>query len=177
MSNLTLITGPMMAGKTSRLLRMHACAVREGKACLLVGSALDAHSPPNAIRSHPGLVVAAQVVEKLADLSVGAYDCVFINECQFFEDPEIVGRWLDQHPGLSVVACGLDSDYKREPFGPWLGRLIPHATEVIKLVGLCSLCNQRTALFTQKISGQLARLDVCADYRALCRKCYIGETK
>ena len=175
MSKLTLIVGPMRAGKTSRLLAMHARGLSDGYRCLLVGSALDTHSPAGAVRSHPGASSKAEVVDRLATLRVAGYDQVYVNECQFFQDPETIASWLDQNPGLLVVACGLDSDYKRAPFGPWLGRLIPHATDIVKLLGICSTCGEATALFTHKIRGRPDRLDVTADYKALCRGCYIRE--
>ena len=177
MSELILLTGPMRAGKTCRLFSMLELAKRQGHRTLLLGSTVDSVSPPGTVKAHTGRQMEATIVDRLDSVDVSRLDQVFINECQFFPDPETIVAWLDAYPSLKVVACGLDADYRREPFGSWISLLVPHATEVTKLVGMCSNCNMKKALFTHKTSGSFARVDLAGTYYSLCRKCYLQQAR
>jgi len=110
------------------------------------------------------------IMKKLnRDLNIVAFD-----ETQFF------GQWIIQaiktlawQFGLDVLVSGLDTDYKREGFGP-MPEIMAIADEVHKLKAVCFECGQE-AQFTQKLTGlTTSEIEVgnTEKYEARCGKCY-----
>jgi hypothetical protein len=52
-----------------------------------------------------------------AGISLRRFDCVYIDELQFFAEPESVIRFMVEAVRLRVVAAGLSADYRMQPFG------------------------------------------------------------
>ena len=108
----------------------------------------------------------------------GGYDVVGIDEVQFFDEPivavvdELVRR------GVRVVAAGLDTDFRHEPFGA-MPTLLATAELVDKLQAVCHRCGG-TATRTQRLvdgapapfSGETIVVGALESYEARCTACY-----
>lgn len=179
MGKLTVIVGPMFAGKTTELIRIIQRYRVLNKNVFVLNHASDTRyaTVGGAIATHVGSTLAAHSVESLGE--EGAYapegtDLVVIDEAQFFPDlVEGVASWLDSFPHLDIVVAGLNGDARQRPFGHVL-ELIPLADEVIHLTALCLRCNDGTpAHFSVRKpdadSGGTVQVGGADAYMAVCR--------
>ena len=86
---LTVICGPMFAGKTTELQRRIALAHNGGRRVLVVKPARDTRYADDAIVTHTGVRVAARAVATLDEIadpssSAVAADLIAIDEIHFF---------------------------------------------------------------------------------------------
>ncbi len=127
--SLHLIIGPMFCGKTTELIRLKTRAEIGQKKCIMIKYSKDTRydSGEGDVR-----VTLSTHDQRKADAinSVGnnlhktidsinhidQYDYIFIDEIQFYEDGAEVCDQLANR-GFQVVACGLQSDHLRQPFG------------------------------------------------------------
>jgi hypothetical protein len=102
------------------------------------------------------------------------YDCIGIDEGQFF--PDIVPFCEKMaNIGKTVIVAALDGTFQRKPFGSVLD-LIPLAESVTKLSAVCMLC-YNDASFTERLGDELA-VEVIGGsdkYLAVCRQCYFSK--
>lgn len=78
-------------------------------------------------------------------------DVVIIDEAQFF-DPgivEVVVKLVKN--GMHVIAAGLETNFRAEPFGSMPQFLAIADGEVIKLRAVCAVCKKWNATRTQRI--------------------------
>ena len=104
------------------------------------------------------------------------YDVFLINEGQFFNDlHNSVITLVEQHK-KDVYVYGLDSDYKRKPFGQMI-ELVPLCTTVTKLYANCHKCKKiNSACFTFRCSNETEQYLIGSDnYIPLCRECYLNS--
>ena len=183
---LTLILGPMFAGKSSALLsRVKRAKVLGWKALVItcdIDKRYDASGAKVMTHDLAGIdAVGVTMLEGVAwtkDYSKARL--IVIEEAQFFPDLyEFVVNAVEKH-GKDVVVVGLDGDSDRNPFGQVLN-LVPLADEVVRLSALCKRCGDgKPALFTALVSGVKGG-QVCvggADkYEPMCRKHYLENLK
>ena len=148
--HLTLITGPMFAGKSTLLLKQAM-----GKT-LLVTHSLDTQK-----ETHGGIVKPAMRVSSFKEIPSG-YDTVLIDECQFFTSIEGIMC------APRVIVAGLNGDYQQKEFGI-MSKLIPMADKIVHLVARCA-CG-KDAPFTKRTSTHLGSICPEADYVPSCRQC------
>ena len=181
---LELITGPMYSGKTSRLLTVFKQAKLCNTSVLVVNYSGDTRYSDTNLSTHDRIEIPCVFLESLSaleseeDLKVRLDEAkvILINEGQFFGDLfSSVQRFVEQlHK--HVYVCGLDGDYRREPFGDLL-RLIPIADSIIKLKSLCQKCCDGTpALFSHRVQKGVTEQKLIGTdaYAPLCRKCYLA---
>ena len=108
------------------------------------------------------------------NIDISQYDCIGIDEGQFFSDIEVAIKWADS--GKKIVISALDGDFKRGIFGKVLN-LIPFCDSVVKLKGICMMCHKKDSIFTTKTTTDATQLDIggVEKYLAVCRDCYNGE--
>jgi len=167
---LTIIAGPMFAGKSTELLRFVERAEIAGKSVLLVKPDIDTRYNSETVSTHAGGEHAAvvipinkpELIQEFVDYfnqQKPPVDMVCIDEVQFFDD-SIVGTifsLLDQD--IVVIASGLPADFARRPFGP-MGRLLAMADERISLTAICTarnggvICGQSATLTQRLVNGQ-----------------------
>ena len=162
---------------------------RKGRECKVVVSA-DAGKRTWVFRGgHPQAVLddAARVVDLSSDsllrMLAGAavvrwsepsYDCVFVDEGQFFPDLFEFSRMCAEEHQCDVHVFGLDGDYRRAKFGQILD-LIPICDSVQKLVAVCGVCKERPGLFSHRLTGDVGQVLVGNnEYVQACRKCFLG---
>jgi thymidine kinase len=177
---LTLILGCMFSGKTTELIRMVERERSIGRDVVIINHSHDSErSGKTLLKTHSGMIrdveyevgiLDDELVKNIYDKSP---DTVAINEGQFFEDLQgFVMKMLNAN--INVIVCGLDSDFKRQPFYE-IVNLIPHADTLVKTYALCSMCKNGTpALYSKRISGGNSRIQVGGkgSYIPVCRKCY-----
>ena len=181
-----IILGPMFSEKTTTLMsKMHRYAFCKLR-CLIIKFANDTrYTSDESIKTHAGILhqnmnetdyKAAINIICATDLNIdiSQYDCIGIDEGQFFSDIEVAIKWADN--GKKVVISALDGDFKRGIFGKVLN-LIPFCDSVVKLKGICMMCHKKDSIFTTKTTTDASQLDIggIEKYLAVCRDCYNDE--
>lgn len=168
--SLTVVCGPMFAGKTTEILRRVLWAKSgQEREVVVLKPAFDDRYAESEIVSHDGLRATAENVTALPDLmarfsaaSRFTPPLVLLDEVQFFTDPYVVGdveEWVRAllRQGVDVVAGGLDMDVNGQPFRV-TGTLAAMADEVIKATAFCTVCG-RPASKTYLKAPEAARED------------------
>ncbi len=171
--HLTVICGPMFAGKTTELLKRILWA-RNGqqRRVVVFKPAFDTRYAKEDIVSHEGLRATAEVLSRWPVGPIEA-DIVFLDEVQFMAAPQFEGNII-QHvielleAGIDVVAGGLDSDWQGRAF-PVVGELAAMADDVVKLKSVCAVCG-RPASKTYKKSGAGGKVELggAESYESRC---------
>jgi len=178
---LTVICGPMFAGKTTELLKRILWARNgERKDVLVVKTAFDVRYSRTEVITHDGLAAEAVVLHAFADIEprFQEADLVCFDEVQFFQNMDrdvvtVIRELLAA--GTDVVAAGLDTNWKGEPFGV-TGLLMAMADEVVKLKAHCAVCGQPAYKSFKKVEDaaeiQLGHSDL---YEPRCNRHWFSE--
>lgn len=144
---IVVITGPMFCGKTTEMLRIINRYSYAGIKTIAFSSILDTRSNSDFIISRDGYKIKAikvnhsnEIIDCILKNKIDeSFKIIAIDEVQFF-DEEIVNvvRKLAKLKFI-VICCGLDLDYKGNPFGP-MPNLLAVADDVIKLNAICMVC-------------------------------------
>lgn len=187
---LTVICGPMYAGKTTELLKRILWARNgQSKAVLVVKPAFDNRYADTKIVSHDGLSVDAMSVTSWYDVGSLADDAemVCFDEVQFFQEPhfnsEYEGERVDiihvvrslLNRGVDVVCSGLDMDWKGAPF-PITADLVAMSDEVLKITANCTTCGRPAGKTFKKVANdQSVELGAGDLYEARCNEHWVYE--
>lgn len=153
---ISVITGPMWASKSSRLL-----VEIEREETFRKGSThvfkpwIDSRDGAQ-VKSHDGAAHPAEMIEGLGDIFGRAYEHgenVFVDEAQFLEgvDENLTALLLLSASGTSITFAGLDLDFRGRPF-PAMSLLLSVADSVRKKHARCAVDKCfRSARFTQRL--------------------------
>jgi thymidine kinase len=175
---LNLIIGPMFSGKSTYLINKVNYLLNNNiseNEILIINHSDDIRYSTNKICSHDGTNINSKSLNNLSDIitniindnknNSGFYTnikYILIDEGQFFNDLfESIKSLLlycsnsnfnkNTHNKLEIYICGLDGDYKQEPFqNSRILELIPYSTNITKLNSQCNIC-KNTAPFTKRI--------------------------
>jgi thymidine kinase len=179
--SITLITGSMFAGKTEELIRLVRRAMHARRRVQVFKSALETRAETALIRTHDGIVFSATAVRDTAEMEAliePETDLVAIEEVQFFDEPvvDLCCRLADR--GVTVIAAGLDQDFRGVPFG-FMPRLLALAEDVYKLHAICKKCGADASRTQRLIDGRPASyhdpiilIGAEESYEARCRACH-----
>ncbi len=176
-----VVCGSMFSGKTEELIRRVRRAQIARQKVQVFKPVLDDRYGLQKITSHNGMYVEAVPVES-AEAILGLVEpdttVVAVDEAQFFDwkiapvCAELAGR------GVRVIAAGLDTDFRGEPFGP-MPVLMAEAEMVDKLQAICVSCGKPASRTQRLINGQPASYDdpvimvgASEVYEARCRHCH-----
>jgi thymidine kinase len=171
----------MFSGKTEELIRLVRRAMHARKRVQVFKSAIDTRCDTTVIRTHDGMMYNAVAVsdsQTMESLILPDVEVVGIEEVQFFDESvvSLCERLADR--GVSVIAAGLDQDFRGQPFS-FMPRLLALADYVIKLHAICKKCGQEASRTQRLIDGRPASWDdpiilVGAEesYEARCRRCH-----
>jgi thymidine kinase len=184
--SLSLVIGPMFAGKSSTVLQKVRRAEVLGWKHLVLTSAIDTRYGGDgaSIVTHDQARCQAVGVRVLKDVpeypKYREAKLIVIEEAQFFPDLyDFVLRAVETD-GKEVVVVGLDGDSARKPFGQILD-LVPIADEIIRLSALCKRCGDGTAaLFSAWVRGKKdtqVSVGAADSYEAMCRKHYLENSR
>ncbi len=168
---LTVICGPMFAGKTTRLISY------VGTGGVVFKPALDTRDEHTVVKTHDGVTVKATTIphdepERIFDL-VSGHDTIGIDEVQFFS-PAVVSVCEELvRMGKKVYVAGLDMDYTGKPFG-CVPKLLAVSTRVEKVTSICSSCGDY-ATRTQRVDDQEGLVVIGGSdvYQARCLSCWV----
>jgi thymidine kinase len=193
MSELNLVLGPMFAGKSTYLINKATDLIDLGAICLdkilLINHSSDSRYANNKICTHNGIHISALSLTNLSDIvneinketdttsdttsdKYKYLKYIFIDEGQFFNDLYESIKLLLKNTNLNIqiTICGLDGDFKQEPFeNSKILDLIPYATNITKLTAKCFTCGN-TAPFTKRItkSNETILVGGADDYQPVC---------
>jgi len=177
--SIKLIIGCMFSGKTTELQREFREWASIGKKTICIN-----HQDDNRygdiytnMYSHSMSFIECVKTKNLFDISrekLSSCNVILVNEGQFFPDVVDFCKYWAERESKNVIVCGLDGDFKREPFGNFLN-LVPLADEIVKLNAYCKNCSDGTkALFTHRKTSEKEQIVIGSDnYEALCRNCYL----
>jgi thymidine kinase len=181
-----LIIGPMYSGKTTELMRKGNIYKNIGKNVLAINHSINVRYDTDKISSHDRNTwdecVILDELKKLKELNRYLYDktdVILIEELQFFKDAYNCVIDFVENDNKIVFACGLDGDFKREPFGD-VCALVSFADKIQKINALCHISNDGTlASFTKRIveNNELNLVGSTGKYIAVCREHYINDKK
>jgi len=176
---LTVIVGPMFAGKSSRLFAHLRCAEIANQKTILLKPTTDTRAL-QLVSTHDGFTKPATEVdpaEALSPAALAKYDVIGIDEGQFLD-----GLWVDVIEDLAdggaevIVAC-LNQDFRGNPFGI-APHLIAVADRIESLRAVCVDCGQKdTATRSYRTSDSEEQVEVGGSerYIALCRSCWVDR--
>lgn len=175
LAGLTLVVGPMAAGKTTEGLRLAARQARAlGAPPLVVRHRLDvdvARFGGALTRDGAGVPAGSlvAVVGALAEVDPAARAGrpVLVDEGQFFGDLALADGWAAAGP---VVVCALSGDFRREPFAA-VAALAARADVVVALTAVCG-CGA-DAPYSMRTAGGTATIEAGdGAYSPACRACW-----
>ena len=176
--HLSVIVGPMFAGKSTELLKRILWSRNgRGQAVRVYKPAFDQRYSEIEIVTHEGLASNAEAIvdwtgQSETIQSTGT-QVVFLDEIQFFEAPNFQGDIVEitaqlLRAGVDVVAAGLDMDWRGAPF-PISASLSAMADEVVKLRGICSVCGRpSTRSYKKTGDGDQVELGGADLYESRC---------
>ena len=160
--SLTIILGPMFAGKSTMLINKINNLIDKNigeNNIYLINHISDNRYCKNggfSIATHDGIYVKSHGCDKLYELiqilENPLISHIVIDEAHFYEDLfEVVVKLLSQ--GKNIIIAGLSGDYMLKPFtkSRFL-ELIPYCTEIIKLFARCEKC-EKDAHYTKKVTN------------------------
>jgi len=147
---LTVITGPMWSGKTSKLISI-------AKSNLIAGNKIAVYKPSNddrysveGIATHDGREIPAGMLDRHNPDKLwfnGFYATkyspdrvLFFDECQFFNTDKfcwLIRKLLDR----DIICAGLANDFQGFPFGP-MPYLLSVADCIVSLKAVCVKCRK-----------------------------------
>jgi len=104
---------------------------------------------------------------------------IAIEEIQFFDNEivDICQQLADR--GYTVIAAGLDMDFRARPFGP-MPALLAVADEIVKLRAICMVCGAEASRSQRLINGSPAPattptvlIGAAEQYEARCRRHHV----
>ena len=178
MCELNLILGPMFAGKSTYLINKVNELLHNNillNEILVINHLCDSRYDTDKICSHNNHKINAIALQNLdntittiinkTDETYNKIKYIFIDEGQFFNDlyksiKKLLLSFINvdttkttntTNSNLFIYICGLDGDFKQEPFNnSGILELIPYATNITKLNSICFKCTN-TAPFTKRI--------------------------
>jgi len=178
---LEVITGSMYSGKTSELIRRIERVKIANQKFKVFKPKIDNRYDEDDVVSHNGQYIKAQQLDLANHILDNVYeelDVVAIDEIQFW-DNEIISV-IDElvRKGKRVIVCGLDQDFRGEPF-QLTATLMAKAEYVDKFFGICPICGEPATKTQRIIDGEPAHWEdetilVGKEeyYEARCRSCH-----
>jgi len=148
--HLTMIYGPMNAGKTEKLKATVMERHGVGRSIMLINSVIDMRSDAvhsGILSSHNKHIgdlpedihqVKCRRLSEISNNEIKQYDIIAIDESQFFEDILMVKTWV-LHYHKTVIVSGLLATSEGTMFGDYY-KLLPFASKVKPLSALCTYC-------------------------------------
>lgn len=176
---LTLISGPMFAGKTRGLIERVLAA---GESAIAAKPRTDTRFGPNVIASHDGARLPAVPISSSAELVVAARRASLLgfDEAQFLST-ELAVTLRDLAVERPVVVAALDLDFRGCRFPP-LPLLEEAATTIVRLTSRCTRCGG-VATMTQRLAGgepadlsdKAIKVGGAELYAPRCPSCWLTE--
>lgn len=155
---LEVICGCMFSGKSEELIRRMRQAKQSNLSVKVFKPVIDDRYANNSVVSHNGSSIPAKSVEgskEILGVLHEGFDVIGIDETQFFDDKIVSVLNILANKGIRVIAAGLDTDFRGEPFGQ-MSALIATSDSVTKLNAICSICGALASRTQRLIHGEPA---------------------
>jgi thymidine kinase len=182
---LEVIMGPMFSGKTSELIRLVEREVYAKRKGAIFKAAFDKRYSSKEVVTHNGLRYEAHSIiptssglRRIAQIvTTNNLDAVGVDEVNFF--PRELVPVLDRLAyEKRVIACGLNMDFKAEPFETTMA-LAARADRIRYLSAVCVVCGQEATRTQRLVGGKPAPRDSPVVvvggkelYEPRCRTCF-----
>jgi thymidine kinase len=171
--SITVITGPMFSGKTTKLIELYNTLVYQGAQGIAILSEMDNRYAAGPMRTHDGITLPARKFRKLYpdDPTWKIHNLIAIDEAQFFWN---ISSFCDEMAlrGKTVLVTTINSTYTRDSF-PHVADLIAKADAVHHLFGRCEICGDRAIATKRKEPAAGLLVAKGSDlYQPLCRVCF-----
>ena len=175
------ISGCMFAGKTEELIRRIKVLEFAKKEIMVFKPVIDNRYSETKVVSHAGSSVESYVISEaieILEMVKPTTQVVAIDEVQFFDNDicAVCNELADR--GIRVMAAGLDTDFRGEPFGP-MPKLMTEAEFVTKLAAVCNKCGAPATRTQRIVNGKPASYNdpiimvgAAESYEARCRHCH-----
>ena len=175
------ITGCMFAGKTEELIRRIKVLEFAKKEIMVFKPVIDNRYSETKVVSHAGSSVESHVIKDAAEILDYVKDStqvVAIDEVQFFDMNvcDVCNELADR--GIRVMAAGLDTDFRGEPFGP-MPKLLTQAEFCTKLAAVCNKCGAPGTRTQRIVNGKpasyndpIVMVGAAESYESRCRHCH-----
>ena len=171
MSNITVFSGPMKCGKSTRLINEAKRQIIAGKDVLVFKPLIDNRVDINKINDKNGNEIGAINITSIDEIKNYDCDMYFIDEFQFLDGNVNVVQELVEK-GKRIYIAGLNLTAERKPFGK-MGEIMCNADNVQMLTSICECCKKDNAIYsfckTKKDGDILIGDDV---YIPVCAECY-----
>lgn len=179
---LDIITGPMFSGKSEELVKRLRRFKVAGLPVKVFNHAIDDRYGKKIISSHAKdhwRAIPVSKPDQIPDHITSRTKVVVIDEAQFFDDSlvTIIESLINRH--IIIIAAGLDTNFRGEPFGCMPQLLALADGEVLKLKAVCSICKKWNATRTQRLYANgapasynepLVKVGASDSYVARCRR-------
>jgi len=169
---LTVICGPMFAGKTTELQRRIALAQAAGERVLVIKPARDNRYADHEIVTHTGARVPARAVATIDEIADASADFIAIDEIHFFNSAAVEPIERLRARGVRIAVAGCDLDHFGDVFAPF-DELIPRATELVRITGTCHRCGAPST-HSERLVATTERIIVggAMEFIATCAACF-----
>lgn len=179
--SLTIITGCMFSGKTTKLIQLYENINKYKKFnCLAIKYKLDnRYTDKSEIMTHDKLNIECLSCENFNELlfNTNYYNKfikathLFIDEAQFFENLLTWLLYFIKTHNKHIIISGLDYDYKKQPFGQ-INEAKSYANYIYQLKGKCNDCNNESIYTHRKIKSNELILIGSDEYIPVCNDCW-----
>lgn len=180
---ITFITGPMMSGKSTELLRYLERSIRGKKKVCLIRPEIDtrdkySHSIATELNFN-SLSIPTYTIKSFEDVMqsdlynvLWQYDVIGIDEIQFIKDAY---KFYVYATEKDLYYAGLLATSECEVF-PEINKLLPYCDNIIKLNAVCSVCGYDLGNYTFYKEGnktESIKVGDSKDYEGRCLHCYL----
>lgn len=170
---ITLILGPMMAGKSTEMIRLLKRGLISKKKCIFLRSYTDTRD--FIARDIKVKDIEIKWINDDADVDyLLDYDVIGIDEIQFLSSKLLLKvikllRGKDKH----LILSGLSATSEQKPFES-VSAVIPYADNITKLNAICTKCGSELGSYTKYIGEEKKTGKILVGeevYTAVCENC------
>lgn len=178
MANLTVFTGSMFSGKSTRLQAEGARLRKNNKKILFVTPAIDDRYGESVVTTHDGAREPALSISKITEDELDKmreYEAVLFDEIQFFEDDIVLAINRLVRSEVDVLVAGLNMDRFANPFQTTI-KLMATADKIEVLKASCSICGEDGWGSYSPMDSKEQIIIGTEQYIPLCRNCYFKKS-
>jgi thymidine kinase len=86
MGSLHIVLGPMFSGKTTYLIDVYKNLMNNGQKVCVINYSGDTRYHEHMLSTHTKIMIPCIQLSALSNFDMSPYDCILINEGQFFQD-------------------------------------------------------------------------------------------
>lgn len=171
MANITVFSGPMKCGKSTRLINEAFRQKHTGQNIKVFKPLIDNRYSENFVCDRNGDKIEALNIESINDIKKYDADMYFIDEFQFLSGDITAIQDLVAE-GKKFYIAGLNLTSERKPFGR-MGDIMCNADNVQMLTSICECCKKDNAVYSFYKGGKVQDIQIGdSEYIPVCSTCY-----